>query len=61
MSPDAPGEPRDNTPPDQPEASPKDEPGAESPFPIVGIGASAGGLEAFTHFLARARRPIRSP
>ncbi len=29
-----------------------DEQGAESPFPIVGIGASAGGLEAFTQFLA---------
>ncbi len=29
-----------------------DEQGAESPFPIVGIGASAGGLEAFTQLLA---------
>jgi chemotaxis response regulator CheB len=29
-----------------------EERGAESPFPIVGIGASAGGLEAFTQFLA---------
>ncbi|MGH8593368.1 MAG: chemotaxis protein CheB, partial [Gammaproteobacteria bacterium] len=28
-----------------------DERGAQSPFPIVGIGASAGGLEAFTQFL----------
>jgi two-component system CheB/CheR fusion protein len=52
MSQQAPGEPRDHTPPDQPEALPADEPGAESPFPIVGIGASAGGLEAFTQLLA---------
>ncbi|MDQ3775724.1 MAG: EAL domain-containing protein [Pseudomonadota bacterium] len=52
MSPDALGETRDHTPPDQPEASPQGEPGAESPFPIVGIGASAGGLEAFTQLLA---------
>jgi two-component system, chemotaxis family, CheB/CheR fusion protein len=52
MSQDAPGEPRDHTPPDQLEAPPADEPGAESPFPIVGIGASAGGLEAFTQLLA---------
>jgi len=29
-----------------------DEQGTESPFPIVGIGASAGGLEAFTQLLA---------
>ena len=71
MSPDAAGEPRDHTPPDQPEAPPEDEPGAESPFPIVGIGASAGGLEAFTQLLAhlpaqhrdglRARAAPRSP
>src|SRR2546429_1495474 len=27
------------------------EPSASKPFPIVGIGASAGGLEAFTAFL----------
>jgi len=52
MLPDAAGEPRDHTPPDQTDASPADEPGAESPFPIVGIGASAGGLEAFTQFFA---------
>ena len=52
MSPDAAGEPRDHTPPDQTEASPADEPGAESPFPIVGIGAFAGGLEAFTQLLS---------
>src|ERR1700704_3069073 len=31
------------------QASPEKE--AESPFPIVGIGASAGGLEAFTQLL----------
>ncbi|MCI0733718.1 MAG: chemotaxis protein CheB [Methylococcaceae bacterium] len=37
--------------PDQ--APSPDEVGPESPFPIVGIGASAGGLEAFTQFLAR--------
>ena len=52
MSQQAPGEPRDHTPSDQPEAPPADEPGAESPFPIVGIGASAGGLEAFTQLLS---------
>ncbi|MGH8566449.1 MAG: chemotaxis protein CheB [Gammaproteobacteria bacterium] len=51
MSQETPGEPRDHTPPDRPEAPPVDEP-AESPFPIVGIGASAGGLEAITQFLA---------
>ena len=28
------------------------EPRSGAPFPIVGIGASAGGLEAFTHLLA---------
>jgi len=28
-----------------------EEPRAESSFPIVGIGASAGGIEAFTQFL----------
>ncbi|MGH8586522.1 MAG: chemotaxis protein CheB, partial [Gammaproteobacteria bacterium] len=52
MSPETRGEPRDHTPPDQPEAPPANAPGAESPFPIVGIGASAGGLEAFTQLLA---------
>ncbi|MGH7419558.1 MAG: chemotaxis protein CheB, partial [Candidatus Rokuibacteriota bacterium] len=52
MSQGAPGEPRDHLPPDRTEAPPVDEPGAESPFPIVGIGASAGGLEAFTQLLA---------
>jgi two-component system, chemotaxis family, CheB/CheR fusion protein len=52
MSPETLGEPSDNTPPDQPETAPAYEPGAESPFPIVGVGASAGGLEAFTQLLA---------
>ena len=52
MSQDAPGETRDHIRPDQTEAPPVDEPGAESPFPIVGIGASAGGLEAFTQLLS---------
>src|SRR4051812_8259610 len=28
------------------------EPGGYNPFPIVGVGASAGGLEAFTQLLA---------
>jgi chemotaxis response regulator CheB len=40
-------------PPEAPEAAPAGEeerPGS-SPFPIVGVGASAGGLEAFTQLL----------
>jgi two-component system CheB/CheR fusion protein len=32
-------------------APPEEQPAPEPLFPIVGIGASAGGLEAFTHFL----------
>jgi two-component system CheB/CheR fusion protein len=52
MSSESPGAPCNSTPPDQAEAPPADEQVAESPFPIVGIGASAGGLEAFTQFLA---------
>ncbi len=50
MSQEIPGECQDI--PDQTEATPLDEHRPESPFPIVGIGASAGGLEAFTQLLA---------
>ena len=32
-------------------ANERDDPGAGAPFPIVGVGASAGGLEAFTELL----------
>ena len=32
-------------------ADERDEPGAGASFPIVGVGASAGGLEAFTELL----------
>src|SRR6476646_4550072 len=38
--------------PDAPAADePRDEPGDGAAFPIVGVGASAGGLEAFTQLL----------
>jgi two-component system CheB/CheR fusion protein len=39
-------------PPPKVSAAQHDEPRRLAPFPIVGIGASAGGLEAFTHLLA---------
>lgn len=39
------------TAPEDPEGLGEDRPG-DSPFPIVGIGASAGGLEAFSQLLA---------
>jgi len=38
--------------PPQPRSDPQEERLAHSPFPIVGIGASAGGLEAFSELLA---------
>ncbi|MGH8509517.1 MAG: hypothetical protein ACREVH_12490, partial [Gammaproteobacteria bacterium] len=50
MSEEIRGESQDN--PDRTEAPPLGELGAESPFPIVGIGASAGGLEVFTQLLS---------
>ncbi len=52
MSPESPGEARNELLSSEVQAPAADEVGAESPFPIVGIGASAGGLEAFTQLLA---------
>jgi two-component system, chemotaxis family, CheB/CheR fusion protein len=37
--------------PDPPNADVRAEPSERTPFPVVGIGASAGGLEAFTQLL----------
>ncbi|MGH8611846.1 MAG: chemotaxis protein CheB, partial [Gammaproteobacteria bacterium] len=37
---------------DDPEAAQEDERPENGKFPVVGIGASAGGLEAFSQFLA---------
>ena len=37
------------------------EPDGHSPFPIVGIGASAGGLEPFQQLLAHLPADIRFP
>ena len=39
------------SPPTDDVADQRDEPGGGAPFPIVGVGASAGGLEAFTQLL----------
>ncbi len=48
---DTPG-PKATGPPAEGALDPADERLGYSPFPIVGIGASAGGLEAFSHLLA---------
>jgi two-component system CheB/CheR fusion protein len=52
---DTPQNPGPTAPTAQPETAPDlpDERLGNSPFPIVGIGASAGGLEAFTQVLAQ--------
>jgi two-component system CheB/CheR fusion protein len=42
---------RNNSPKRQIKKGKEKKKGAPKPFPIVGIGASAGGLEAFTAFL----------
>ncbi len=56
MSPEGPEEARDGLSSSEPQVAAAEEVGAESPFPIVGIGASAGGLEAFTQLLGQLPR-----